>query len=186
MKTISDYTDKLAKQFPELTKSEVSNIVVFGMRKLQSAVITARQDVRLTDGNHLYIYAGKQTHDEEKRRLYEAKQKFKKAAFVSRQKNEPFMGFYYIGMTSAEYAKYMRNKRKGKQIKLTRRAFTTNIKLLQQIKRYHFILKVKFPFPLQHLNMMDWKADPEDFTLIQIKNQENKWKKLKQTVSEKE
>ena len=98
--TLKDFVDEVHERFSELTKVEVSNLLLHGFRRLHSAMkFGCAITINTVKFLNCYVYIGDLSLDPEKQIKQYSKRRDRKLRKIEGWKKTPFDGYYYIGLT---------------------------------------------------------------------------------------
>lgn len=115
--TIKDFLPQICEKFPELTKTEVKNLVLHGFRRMHSAIkfgcaISIQVKKYLNCVAHigaLYLKPDKQIREYSVRRD-------RKLRKIEGWKKTPFDGYYYIGLNDVAFERWVEMNQKSRTI----------------------------------------------------------------------
>jgi len=104
------YLDDLSKEFPDVDKKALRDLVRHGLTKL-SAFKRYDHDIFLNNPNgSRYIYMGMITNDLEKRKLREFYRVRHKYRALYRIAKTQYDGYYYFGLSEEDYQKHLKKE----------------------------------------------------------------------------
>jgi hypothetical protein len=105
---LDDFIDQIYEKFPELTKSEVRNLILHGFRRLHSSIkFGCSITINTTKYGNCYIHIGSLTLDIKKQVAEYNKRRDKKLRKIEAWKKLPFDGYYYIGLCPSLFESWL-------------------------------------------------------------------------------
>ena len=128
---VNDYVDKVHSKFPELTKSEVKRILIFGWKQIIQCV-AAGNDIQIVTPSQFFFIGNIPNSALSTFKNYCFKLT-KRIRYLFKKTNAEWDGYYYFTRSESQYKEYLEQSKR--KIKIFKNVFL--FKLLEEAKLYN-------------------------------------------------
>ena len=150
---LTDYIDKIYALFPDISKSDVKRILIYGWKSLY--LHNSYGGDVLIQANKTWFYIGKIYKNSLKHYWYYRNKLITKIRIIYKRKKIPWDGYYYFGLSDSMFIHYLQQMRlRGKKKKIFNFGPVFLYQILDECKlacsRYKYIFRTKTPTRIKY------------------------------------